>query len=191
VGVQLGAFRRRQSGLAAHPKGLGWWPYAWGIGSVGRCRQVPNDPLQPHGRPVTVATPAAVPQVRQATPNFRAPAEPQQIRQAFANKQSRWHPHCWIFYADWCIALQGDGTQRSARRGCFKPAPYSLDTALHMTANTPQQQALLGRARPVGPPGSCFTQWWSENRHQRILGEMNRGEFLQAPKRRGYSRKPS
>jgi len=57
-------------------------------------------------------------------------------------------------------------------------APYSL-IQLDMTANTPQQQALLDELGLFGPPGILFYNVSGEEiGHQRILGEMNRSEFL-------------
>jgi thiol:disulfide interchange protein DsbD len=58
-------------------------------------------------------------------------------------------------------------------------APYNL-IQLDMTANTPQQQALLDELGLFGPPGILFYNVsGQEIANQRILGEMNRSEFLQ------------
>jgi thiol:disulfide interchange protein DsbD len=84
------------------------------------------------------------------------------------------------FYADWCISC------KVMERNVFSDpqviqalSPYTL-LQIDMTDNTPAQQALLDELGLFGPPAILFYQAsGSELSNARVLGEMDRDQFLE------------
>jgi len=179
VGVQLGAFDVAKAGWQRTHKGLGLVAFAWGMALLAGALAGANDPLRPLA-PFTAGNASGGAGSATSHANFQRTSEPQQIRQLLQQAQAAGKPALLDLYADWCIACKvmernvfGDAAVVQAL------APYSL-IQLDMTANTPQQQALLDELGLFGPPGILFYNIsGQEIGHQRILGEMNRSEFLQ------------
>lgn len=94
-----------------------------------------------------------------------------------AHSQSR--PVVLDFYADWCISC------KVMERNVFSDpqvvqalTPYTL-LQIDLTENTPAQQALLNELGLFGPPAILFySRNGQELPNQRILGEMDREEFM-------------
>jgi thiol:disulfide interchange protein DsbD len=178
VGVQLGAFDVAKAGWQRTHKGLGLVAFAWGMALLAGALAGANDPLRPLA-PFTAGNASGGAGSATSHANFQRTSEPQQIRQLLQQAQAAGKPALLDLYADWCIACKvmernvfGDAAVVQAL------APYSL-IQLDMTANTPQQQALLDELDLFGPPGILFYNVsGQEIGHQRILGEMNRSEFL-------------
>ena len=179
VGIQLGAFDAAKAGWQRTRKGLGLVAFAWGMALLAGALAGANDPLQPLA-PFTAGSAGSGAGSAASHANFQRTSEPQQIRQLLQQAQAAGKPALLDLYADWCIAC------KVMERNVFSDtevvqalAPYSL-IQLDMTANTPQQQALLDELGLFGPPGILFYNIsGQEIGHQRILGEMNRSEFLQ------------
>jgi len=178
VGVQLGAFDVAKAGWQRTHKGLGLVAFAWGMALLAGALAGANDPLRPLA-PFTAGNASGGAGSATSHANFQRTSEPQQIRQLLQQAQAAGKPALLDLYADWCIACKvmernvfGDAAVVQAL------APFSL-IQLDMTANTPQQQALLDELDLFGPPGILFYNVsGQEIGHQRILGEMNRSEFL-------------
>ena len=178
VGVQLGAFDAAQAGWQRTRKGFGLVAFAWGMALLAGALAGASDPLQPLA-PFIAGEAGS----RSANPaghaEFQRTSEPQQVRRLLQQAHDEGKPAVLDFYADWCIAC------KVMERNVFsKPdviqalAPYTL-IQLDMTDNTSQQQALLDELGLFGPPGILFySERGQELRNQRILGEMNRAEFL-------------
>jgi len=179
VGVQLGAFDAAKAGWQRTRKGLGLVAFAWGMALLAGALAGASNPLKPLA-PFTAGSAGSGAGSAASHANFQRTSEPQQIRQLLQQAQAAGKPAVLDLYADWCIAC------KVMERNVFSDtevvqalAPYSL-IQLDMTANTPQQQALLDELGLFGPPGILFYNIsGQEIGHQRILGEMNRSEFLQ------------
>jgi thiol:disulfide interchange protein DsbD len=179
VGVQLGAFDVAKAGWQRTHKGLGLVAFAWGMALLAGALAGADDPLRPLA-PFTAGKADSGAGSPANHTNFQRTSEPRQIRQLLQQAQAAGKPALLDLYADWCIACKvmernvfGDADVVQAL------APYSL-IQLDMTANTPQQQALLDELGLFGPPGILFYNVsGQEISRQRILGEMNRSEFLQ------------
>lgn len=83
------------------------------------------------------------------------------------------------FYADWCISC------KIMERNVFSDPdvvrslePFTL-LQIDLTDNTPTQQAMLDELGLFGPPAILFyDNTGEEMAPQRVLGEMNKTQFL-------------
>jgi thiol:disulfide interchange protein DsbD len=180
TGVQLGAFDAAKAGWERTRKGLGLVLFAYGLALLAGAVGGANDPLQPLA-PFTTASASAG---YGGTTNpqhagFRRVEQPAEIRAMLTQAREQDRPVVLDFYADWCISC------KVMERNVFsKPdviqalAPYTL-LQIDMTDNTPEQQALLNELGLFGPPAILFySSNGQELSRMRVLGEMNRDEFL-------------
>lgn len=177
IGVQLGAFDQAKAGWQRTWKGLGLVMFAWGLallaGAIGGATD-PARPLAPFladGR-----SGAAV----QSQAEFQRFDDPALIRQALVSASQAGQPVLLDFYADWCISCKV-----MERRVFTSPEviaglePFTL-LQIDMTRNTREQQAMLDELGIFGPPALLFYHPdGTEAGQLRILGEMNRRQFLE------------
>ncbi|MBW0146559.1 protein-disulfide reductase DsbD [Marinobacter arenosus] len=178
TGVQLGAFDAAKAGWARTRKGLGLVLFAYGLALLAGAMGGANDPL----RPLTPFTVASTPTPGQASSDhagFDRVAAPAQIRARLDQARTQNRPVVLDFYADWCISC------KVMERNVFSDpqviqalAPYTL-LQIDVTDNTPAQQALLDELGLFGPPAILFYgRDGQEMTGQRVLGEMDRDDFL-------------
>ncbi len=180
TGVQLGAFDAAKAGWERTRKGLGLVLFAYGIALLAGAVSGANDPLKPLA-PFTAASASAGSGggANAQHADFQRVEQPAEIRDMLRQAREQGRPVVLDFYADWCISC------KVMERNVFsKPdviqalGPYNL-LQIDMTDNTPEQQALLNELGLFGPPAILFYgRNGEELPRMRVLGEMNREEFL-------------
>jgi thiol:disulfide interchange protein DsbD len=178
TGVQLGAFDAAKAGWERTRKGMGLVLFAYGLALLGGAIAGATDPLKPLA-PFTQAstTPTTAPGT--AHGGFERVESPDEIRALLARADMQNQPVVLDFYADWCISC------KVMERNVFSDpevaqalSRYSL-LQIDITDNTPAQQALLNELGLFGPPAILFYHSnGQEIRDQRVLGEMDRDEFM-------------
>ena len=179
TGVQLGAFDAAKAGWERTRKGLGLVLFAYGLALLAGASGGADDPLKPLA-PFTAS--AASAPIQGATPahaSFQRLQTPDDIRTLMDQASKAQKPVVLDFYADWCISC------KVMERNVFSDpeviqalAPYTL-LQIDLTENTPDQQAWLDELGLFGPPAILFYhQGGQELVQHRVLGEMDRNEFL-------------
>src|SRR5690554_642658 len=177
TGVQLGAFDAARAGWERTRKGLGLVMFAYGLALLAGAFSGANDPLRPLA-PFT-ASAGQVQGGGASHADFQRVDDPQQIRAMLADARANQQPVVLDFYADWCVSC------KIMERNVFSDqdviqalAPYTL-LQIDMTDNTRDQQALLDELGLFGPPAILFYRTNGEELQEaRVLGEMNRRQFL-------------
>ncbi|MEX2474805.1 protein-disulfide reductase DsbD [Marinobacter sp.] len=177
TGVQLGAFDAAKAGWERTRKGAGLVIFAYGLALLAGAIGGATDPLRPLA-PYT----ASVSSSGNANGNhaaFERVKSPDQIKSLIAEAGREGRPVMLDFYADWCISCKVmERTVFSDATVVDALSPYRL-LQIDMTDNTPAQQALLDEFGLFGPPAILFySADGSELTNARVLGEMNRDEFL-------------
>lgn len=178
TGVQLGAFDAARTGWQRTRKGLGLIMFAYGLALLAGATGGANDPLKPLA-PFTLASSSPAIQEDTAHAGFRRVEDPAEIRRLLQVARDRNQPVMLDFYADWCISC------KVMERNVFSDAEVGQAMAsytllqIDMTENTTEQQALLNELGLFGPPAILFYRANGEElEDQRILGEMDKQEFL-------------
>lgn len=189
TGVQLGAFDAARAGWERTRKGLGLVMFAYGLALLAGAVSGANDPLKPLAAFTTSNLSAAgSPSVAATHAQFTRLDSPADIRNELKEASRNGTPVMLDFYADWCISCKvmernvfSDGAVIQAL------APYKL-LQLDMTDNSPAQQALLDELGLFGPPAILFYNGnGAEIETARVLGEMDRDQFLDHVKALGLS----
>uniref|UniRef100_UPI003569D408 protein-disulfide reductase DsbD n=1 Tax=Marinobacter sediminum TaxID=256323 RepID=UPI003569D408 len=182
TGVQLGAFDAAKAGWERTRKGFGLVLFAYGLallaGAVGGA-QDPLNPLTPFTANSSMSVPSSGLTGGTSHAPFQRVESPAEIRAMLTEAHSQSRPVVLDFYADWCISC------KVMERNVFSDpqvvqalTPYTL-LQIDLTDNTPAQQALLNELGLFGPPAILFySRNGQELPNQRILGEMNREEFM-------------
>ena len=110
---------------------------------------------------------------------FTRVESPDDIARRLDKAQDEGRPVMLDFYADWCISCKVmERNVFSDRQVIQALAPFTL-LQIDLTDNTPEQQALLDRLGLFGPPAILFyNAQGQEMTGQRVLGEMDRDEFM-------------
>lgn len=178
TGVQLGAFDAAKAGWERTWKGLGLVLFAYGVALLAGAMSGANNPLKPLS-PFTASATVQQAPVEAGQQGFLRLESPDRLRQELRQAASEGRPVMLDFYADWCISC------KIMEREVFSDpqvqqalAPYKL-LQIDLTDNTPAQQALLNELGLFGPPAILFYgRNGREEATSRVLGEMNRPQFL-------------
>lgn len=183
TGVQLGAFDAAKAGWERTRKGLGLIFFAYGLALLAGAMAGANDPLAPLDPFVAKATSIGAPgnsaSYSSSHADFNRVETPAEIETMLAQAQEQGRPVVLDFYADWCISC------KVMERNVFSDAevvralePFTL-LQIDLTDNTKAQQAMLDKLGLFGPPAILFYKRSGEEiSQQRVLGEMNKSEFL-------------
>ncbi|MEX0604222.1 MAG: protein-disulfide reductase DsbD [Marinobacter sp.] len=177
TGVQLGAFDPAKPGWQRTWKGLGMVVFVYGLALLAGAISGANDPIRPLAPYLANQNAFGPDQVAHA--EFTRLESPQDVQRELNNAAAAGRPVMLDFYADWCISC------KVMERNVFSdPAvisalgPITL-LQIDMTDNTPEQQQFLDELGLFGPPAILFYQSGGhEAQNLRILGEMDRDEFL-------------
>ncbi|MGO1692759.1 MAG: protein-disulfide reductase DsbD [Marinobacter sp.] len=179
TGVQLGAFDAAKAGWERTRKGLGLVFFAYGLALLAGAMAGANDPLAPLDPFIAKATPGSATGYTGSHADFNRVEAPAKIETMLMQAQQKGRPVVLDFYADWCISC------KVMERNVFSDAevvralePFTL-LQIDMTDNTKAQQAMLDNLGLFGPPAILFyDNNGEEMAPQRVLGEMNKSQFL-------------
>lgn len=178
TGVQLGAFDAANAGWERTRKGFGLVLFAYGLALLAGAVAGASDPLKPLA-PFTQAPATLTATSGPAHAGFERVESPDKIRSLLARAGKQNQPVVLDFYADWCISCKV--MERNVFSDPLVAQELSRYTLLQIdiTDNTPAQQALLNELGLFGPPAILFYgSNGQEIQSQRVLGEMNRDEFM-------------
>lgn len=178
TGVQLGAFDAAKAGWERTRKGFGLVLFSYGLALLAGAIAGAQDPLNPL-TPFTAKSGISGQSATVTHAPFQRVESPEQIRAMLAEAQSQNQPVVLDFYADWCISCKVmERTVFSDPQVVQALTPYTL-LQIDLTDNTPAQQALLNDLGLFGPPAILFySRSGQELPSQRVLGEMNRDQFM-------------
>ncbi|MEP1216258.1 MAG: protein-disulfide reductase DsbD [Marinobacter sp.] len=181
TGVQLGAFDAAKAGWERTRKGMGLVLFAYGIALLAGAVSGASDPLRPLAAFTASSQPLAGTSSAAAVTHaeFIRLDSPADIRNELQQASRTGTPVMLDFYADWCISCKVMERNVFSDRNVIQAlAPYKL-LQLDMTDNTPEQQALLDELGLFGPPAILFfNNSGAEMEAARVLGEMDRDQFL-------------
>ncbi|WP_152206885.1 protein-disulfide reductase DsbD [Marinobacter changyiensis] len=177
TGVQLGAFDAAKPGWQRTWKGLGMVVFVYGLALLAGAISGANDPMRPLAPYLVNQSSAGAGQVVHA--DFTRLESPQDVRRELENAAAAGRPVMLDFYADWCISC------KIMERNVFSDptvigalGPITL-LQIDLTDNTLEQQQFLDELGLFGPPAILFYQpGGKEAQNLRVLGEMDRDEFL-------------
>ena len=183
TGVQLGAFDAAKAGWERTRKGLGLIFFAYGLALLAGAVGGANDPLAPLdpfiAKAYTGEQSGSTTGSVNSHADFARVESPSEIEAMLLQARQQGRPVVLDFYADWCISC------KVMERNVFSDAgvvnalgPFTL-LQIDMTDNTPAQQAMLDSLGLFGPPAILFYDTNGEEMaRERVLGEMNRDQFL-------------
>lgn len=178
TGVQLGAFDAARAGWERTRKGLGLVLFAYGLALLAGAVSGANDPLRPFAS-FTAGKSTASAATSNEHAEFVRVEDPEEIERMLNAARQKGEPVMLDFYADWCISC------KVMERNVFSTPEVGTALSsftllqLDMTDNTTEQQALLNKLGLFGPPAILFyDRKGQELQEQRVLGEMDKEEFL-------------
>ncbi|RBW49863.1 protein-disulfide reductase DsbD [Marinobacter sp. F3R11] len=183
TGVQLGAFDAAKAGWERTRKGLGLIFFAYGLALLAGAVAGADDPLAPLDPFIAKAASTGAPGTTAVTDtghaDFARVQAPSEIEALLSKASQQGRPVVLDFYADWCISC------KVMERNVFSDtqvvnalSPFTL-LQIDLTDNTPDQQAMLDNLGLFGPPAILFYDTNGEEmKQQRVLGEMNKEEFM-------------
>ncbi|MBI6953308.1 protein-disulfide reductase DsbD [Pseudomonas sp. CCOS 191] len=134
-----------------------------------------GDPLRPLPPPTVAGSPAAT-----KADAWQTITRPAALNAALAEAKAAGQPVLLDWYADWCISCKViehevlNAPQVEAQLGAFRLLRFDI------TESNAEQRALLDRYRLFGPPALMFfAANGSEMTSDRVIGEINAGDFAQ------------
>ncbi|MFW5825698.1 MAG: thioredoxin family protein, partial [Marinobacter sp.] len=178
TGVQLGAFDAARAGWQRTWKGAGLVLFAWGLALLAGAMSGASDPLRPLA-PLMASGTGEAPARAEHAP-FERLQVPDAIRARLAEASEKSKPVILDFYADWCISCKVMEREVFSQPEVITAMEDYTLLQIDMTENTPAQQALLDELGLFGPPAILFYDRSGEEATTlRVLGEMDRGAFLE------------
>ncbi|MCH8497556.1 MAG: protein-disulfide reductase DsbD [Marinobacter sp.] len=178
TGVQMGAFEEAKAGWQRTWKAVGLILFAYALALFAGALSGAQDPLRPLSS-FTASAAAPGSNGGQLHAPFVRLTAPEDIRQGLAAAARQEQPVMLDFYADWCVSCKVMERTVFSDREVINQLESLALLQIDMTANTPEQQALLDELGLFGPPSFLFyNRQGEEVREARILGEMNRRQFL-------------
>lgn len=184
TGVQLGAFEAARAGWGRTFKGLGLVLFAYGLALLAGATAGANDPLAPLApfvakAPSGISAPVDPAGQAGSQAGFNTTESPSSIEARLQQASQEGRPVMLDFYADWCISCKIMERNVFSKSDVIRSLEPFILLQIDMTDNTPEQQALLDKLGLFGPPAILFYDSnGNELAQQRVLGEMNRTQFL-------------
>ena len=184
--IYLGAIdplEQNSSGIKRTVKGISFVVLAYGVFALMGALQGNNDPLKPlttnnsiqamnghnNTSPLNTLSP------------FKSIGNKTQLDAAIKNHLAA-NPNGAImldYYADWCIACKVMEKEVFHHSDVQKQWPELLWLQIDVTDQTPEQIELMTDFNLFGPPSMLFFSPEGELKQHRILGEMNKIEFIE------------
>ncbi len=169
-----------QTGVKRTVKGIAFVILTYGVLALIGALQGNNDPLKPLAS-TYAANASTTSQTHSATSPFKNISNQTQLNAAIKNHLAS-NPNGAVmldYYADWCISCKVMEKEVFHKADVLAHWPELLWLQVDVTEQTTEQVELMKNYNLFGPPSMLFFTKNGEQDKLRILGEMNKEEFVQ------------